>query len=55
VLEELSPDETDLLFCLSGDGESIIAGADDELQPDNRVLVVTHRRELDRLRKRFSD
>ena len=33
--------------------ESIIVGEEDELKPDDRVLVVTHRRELEKLQQRF--
>lgn len=35
------------------DGDSAIVGPEDELEQGDRVLVVTHRRELEDLRKRF--
>jgi trk system potassium uptake protein TrkA len=42
------------VIVITRDGESFIVDADDALKQDDRVLVVTHRRELDELRKRFS-
>jgi trk system potassium uptake protein TrkA len=54
-LDELNLPKQSRVIVITRDGESIIAGADDELRKDDRVLVVTHRRELDQLRKRFCD
>jgi trk system potassium uptake protein TrkA len=42
------------VIVITRDGEASIVGTDDELKQDDRVLVVTHRRELKELRKRFT-
>ncbi len=40
---------------ITRNGESIIAGADEEIRPDDRILVVTQRHDLDELRERFKE
>jgi len=40
---------------ITRNGESTIAGADEEIRPDDRILVVTQRRDLDELRERFRE
>jgi trk/ktr system potassium uptake protein len=46
------PGQARVIVATRGD-ESTIVGDDDRLEEDDRVLVVTHRRELEKLQKRF--
>jgi len=41
------------VIVITRDGESVIAGEDDEIREDDRLLVVTLRDELGKLKKRF--
>ena len=47
------PDQVRVIVITRGE-ESIIVGDDDVLKQDDRVLVVTHRDDLEKLKKRFS-
>jgi trk system potassium uptake protein TrkA len=47
------PDQARVIVITRGE-ESIIVGDDDVLKQDDRVLVVTHRDDLEKLKKRFS-
>ena len=47
------PDQVRVIVIPRGE-ESIIVGEDDVLKQDDRVLVVTHRDDLEKLKKRFS-
>ena len=47
------PDQARVIVITRGE-ESIIVGEDDVLKQDDRVLVVTHRDDLEKLKKRFS-
>ena len=47
------PDQVRVIVITRGE-ESIIVGEDDVLKQDDRVLVVTHRDDLEKLKKRFS-
>ena len=47
------PEEARIIV-ITRDGDSIIAGDDDELQQDDRVLVVTRRDQQEKLRERFN-
>ena len=42
------------VIVITRDGDSVIAGEDDELKQDDRVLIVTRRDHLDKLRERFT-
>ena len=46
------PEEARVIVIIR-DGDSVIAGDDDELRQDDRVLVVTRQDQLEKLRKRF--
>jgi len=47
------PDQVRVIVITRGE-ESIIVGDDDVLKQDDRVLIVTHRDDLEKLKKRFS-
>lgn len=47
------PEEARIIV-ITRDGDSVIAGDDDELRQDDRVLVVTRRDQLEKLRERFN-
>lgn len=42
------------VIVITRDGDSVIAGNDNELRQDDRVLVVTRQDQLEKLRKRFN-
>ncbi len=41
------------IIVITRDGESVIAGEDDEIREDDRLLVVTHRDGLEKLKEHF--
>jgi len=52
-LDALDLPEEARVIVIIRNGDSVIAGDDDELRQDDRVLVVTRRDQLEKLRKRF--
>jgi trk system potassium uptake protein TrkA len=53
-LDALELPEDARVIVITRDGDSVIAGDEDELREDDRVLVLTRRDQLEKLRKRFN-